>query len=252
MPPPFRKSSTTRRNAGLDSYMAIVDDIGRLRDDCLSRLDESHNYHAYTSGVWRVMQHVVRRGDRFTIRNQTTGDRVDETELSGLAQSYVTKYLASATFQHFVSFFERFIVNFLQRWLTEYPGSLSGNKLSFRSVLNAADKHEIVAIVVQKELHEITYKRVADWFGYLEKKAKLGCPNQDQIERLAEIKASRDVLVHNNGIANSVYIEKAMGRDRFSDGGSLELPEPYLSESWQLIKDVVTDVANAGIAKLES
>lgn len=232
--------------------MALIDEITPLRDDCLSSLDASHNYYAHTKSAWRLVQQMVRQGHKVTIRNQATGNTVDETELSGLAQNYVTGYLASATFQHFVSLFEQFVFDFLREWLTEYPRSLSGNQLQFRAVLDSADKNEIVATVVQKEVLGLAYKRLADWFAYLDKIAQLGCPTQDQIQRLAEIKASRDVLVHNNGISNSIYVDKSMGQARFADGDLLALPEHYHRESWQLIKQVVSDLADAGINKLET
>ena len=153
--------------------------------------------------------------------------------------------MATATFQHFVSIYERFIVDFVQTWLTEFPDSLPKNQLTFRTVLDAQDKHEIIASVVQQKVHGLTYKRVADWFKYIEEITGVNCPTQDQIERLCEIKASRDVLVHNNGIVHSIYIEKSMGQARFADGEKLLLPEPYHSKSWQLIKDVVTDIADS-------
>ena len=191
--------------------MALIDDITRLRDDSLASLDASHNYYAHTKGAWRLVQRIVRQGHEVTIRNQATGDTADGNELSGLAQEYVTVYLTSATFQHFVSLFENFVFDFIRAWLTEYPSSLSGNQLKFQTVLESADKDDVVAAVVQKEVLGLAYKRVAEWFAYLERIAQLSCPTQDQIKQLAEIKASRDVLVHNNGIANSVYVDKSMG-----------------------------------------
>jgi len=68
---------------------------------------------------------------------------------------------------------------------------------------------------------------------------------KDQIERLAEIKASRDILAHNRGIVN----EKPSGRARYEVGQRLEIPEPYLQESRTLIQNVVQDVSAAAIAK---
>lgn len=232
--------------------MALSDEIARLRDEMLSSLDASHDYYVHTKRVWRIVQQMARQGHQVTIRNRATGSTVDETELSGLVQGYVTGYLASATFQHFVSLFERFVAELIRLWLTEYPGSLSGKQVDFRTVHDSPDKDAIVASVVQKEVHELTFQRVSDWFEYLARIAKLGCPIQDEIERLAEIKASRDVLVHNNAIANPIYISKSMGRARFAVGDTLELPEQYHRESWQLIKQVVTDVAGAAISKLGS
>lgn len=230
--------------------MALVDHIAQLRDDSLSSLDASHDYYVHTKAAWRLVQAMVRQGHQFTIRNQATGNTVDEMGLSGLAQGYVTSLLAPATFQHFVSLFERFIFNLLRLWLTEYPGSLSARQIEFRTVLESPDRDAIITSVVQEEVHGLAYQRVADWFDYLEKIVKLDCPTQDEIARLAEIKASRDVLVHNNGIANSIYIAKSMGHARFADGDQLELPEDYHRDSWQLIRQVVTDVANAAVSKL--
>ena len=45
------------------------------------------------------------------------------------------------------------------------------------------------------------------------------------------------------------YVDKAMGRHRFSDGDTLELSESYHRDSWQLIKEIITDIADAGIDK---
>lgn len=230
--------------------MALFDEITQLRAGSLSSLNASHNYYTHTKRAWRLVQQMVRDGHRVSIENQATGNVVDETQLSGLAQDYVTGYLVSATFQDFVSLFERFVLDLVRLWLTEYPDNLSGKQLEFQTVLDAADRDAIVAAVVQDKVLGLGYNSIAKWFEYLEKIAKLGCPDQDQIERLAEIKASRDVLVHNNGIANSIYVAKSMGRARFADGDNLELPERYHLESWQLLIQVVSDVANAGIKKL--
>jgi hypothetical protein len=229
--------------------MMGLNEIVKLRDDALRSLDESHDYYAHTEAAWRLVQGMVRQGRTFTIRNHVTGKSVGEKEFSGLAQGYVTGYLASATFQHFVSLFELFIFNFLRAWLSEYPRQLAGKKLQFQVVLDATDRNEIISSVVEKELFEVAHGRVADWFEYLDKLVHLGCPTKDQVQRLAEIKASRDVLVHNNGIVNSIYIAKSMGLARFDDGAVLELPERYHRESWQLIKDVVRDIANAAVKK---
>ncbi|REJ75210.1 MAG: hypothetical protein DWQ34_27260 [Planctomycetota bacterium] len=230
--------------------MPLIDEVTKLRDDCLSALDASHDYYAHTKRAWRIVQQLAQRGYKVTIRNQVTGNTINETQLPGMAQEYVTGHLASATFQHFVSLLEHFVFDLLRAWLTEYPRSLSGKEVEFRIVLDAAGKSEIIAAVVEREVLGIAYQRLAEWFEHLERIAKLGCPTADQIQRLAEIKASRDVLVHNNGVTNSRYVGKSMGQARFAEGEALELPEVYHRESWQLIRQVVTDVADAAINKL--
>jgi hypothetical protein len=229
--------------------MALADDIQDLESRTLVALDASHDYYTYTKRVWRLLQQIVREGQKFSFRNLTTGTRVDEQMLLGRAQLYVTDYLMSSTFQHFVSLFEDFFFGLLRNWLAAYPASLSKKQVEMSTILKAADKAALVLTVVDKELNELKYERVADWFAHLERLTNLGCPTTDEIEKLAEIKASRDILVHNNGMANATYVAKAGRRARHQDGEKLEIPEQYHRESWETIKKVVHDLATAATAK---
>jgi hypothetical protein len=200
--------------------------------------------------VWRLLPEIVKDGRKFTFRNRTTGMQVDEQVLLGRAERYVAEYLMSSTFQHFVALFEDFFFELLRYWLAAYPASLSKKQVDMGAILRSPDKTAIVLTVVDKELNELKYERLADWFAYLDRLAKLGSPTADEIEKLAEIKASRDILVHNNGMANATYVFKAGSQARYGDGEKLEIPERYHLASWETINKVVRDVSAAAIAKL--
>jgi hypothetical protein len=229
--------------------MALAEQIRDLASRTLFALDASHDYYTYTKRVWRLLQQIVKEGRKFTFRNPTTGTRIDEQALLGRAQLYVTDYLRSSTFQHFVTLFEDFFFDLVRHWLAAYPGSLSKKQVEMGTILKAPDTTAIVLTVVDKELNELKYERVADWFAYLERLTNLGCPAVDEIEKLAEIKASRDILVHNHGLANATYVSKAGSRARCRDGERLEIPEQYHRESWETLKKVVRDVSTAAIGK---
>ena len=83
----------------------------------------------------------------------------------------------------------------------------------------------------------------------MEEKAKLGCPTPVEIDRIAEAKASRDVLVHNQGVASKTYESKAGNLARYKDGQSIDISEHYHRETWELIRKVIGDISNAAIAK---
>ena len=118
-------------------------------------------------------------------------------------------------------------------------------------MVNAPDIATVVLAVVDRELNEIKYERVADWFAYLERLAKLGVPTSEEIERLAEIKVGRDILVHNKGIVNATYVHKAGRCARFAVGQKLEIDVPYHLASWETIKRVVNDLSTALIGKVQ-
>jgi hypothetical protein len=230
--------------------MTLANEIRDLEVRSLSALEVGHNYYTYTKGVWRLMQRTVKEGRRFTIRNMTTGTSADEQTLLGLAQQYITEYHTSFTFQHFVSLFEDWLFELLRLWLLAYPRSLAGRQVDFLAVLQAPDKAAIALAVVDKELNDLKYKRVSEWFAYLEKLAHLGTPTADEIERLAEIKASRDILVHNKGVVNATYLAKAGARSRYHLGERLEIPGRYHRETWETIRRLVQDVSEAAHKKL--
>lgn len=93
------------------------------------------------------------------------------------------------------------------------------------------------------------YERPAEWFAYLEDKVKLGCPTADEIDRIAEAKASRDVLIHNRGVASKIYVSKSRRFARCREGEILDVTEPYHREIWELLRKVVAEVSDAAIAK---
>jgi len=231
--------------------MALAERIHEIHDEYLALLDERHDYYVYSKLAWRLIQQQEQRGLQLTFRNLETDHTIDGSDLSKLSQRYVTGYLASTTFQDFVSLFEQFIFDFLRIWLVKYPDSLREKEVAFGKVLDSADKNEIVDAVIEKKIHELGHKKINDWFDEIEKITQLKGPSKDQMQKLVEIKASRDIFVHSKGVANHVYVTKSGGQARAANGKTLDLSEKYHRDSWQLIKLVVSDLAESGISKLE-
>ena len=193
-----------------------------------------------------------------------TGTDTDGPALSVLSRGYVSGYLAESLFQHYVSLFEDYTFALIGHWLMAYPQGIVGldddkgdeklkktDKLVPMSfIIDNEDRDRILRAVIERELDRLKYRRLTAWFDYLNKRAKLGAPSRDQIERLAELKASRDVLAHNGGIVNQTYINKAGNKARYADGDRLEIQKQYLRDCWLLIIDVVRETSKAAIEKL--
>ena len=230
--------------------MALPDEIAALRDRVLADLRAAHDYYTDTKIAWEIVVLAIDDGRTFAVENLTTGTVTTHVELAGKSRGYVAEQLTQATFQQFIGIFENFFFDLLRLWLTAYPRNLSGKKVDFEDVLAAPDKDAITAHVVARELNEILYRRPSAWFDYLEDKAKLGCPTVDEVAKIAEAKASRDVLVHNRGVASKSYEAKAGNLARYKPGEQIDIPEHYHRETWELLRRVVTDISNAAIAKV--
>ena len=230
--------------------MALADDIRDLRDRTVAELTRAHDYFIDSKMAWRIVRKVIRAGGKLSSVNSTTGSAITETTLAAKSERYVTEQLAEATFQQFVATFENFFFDLLRLWLMAYPQSLGEKDVPLKIVLAATDKEAVALHVVNKELNEIAYERPKEWFRYLDGRVKLGCPTDEQIDRIAEAKASRDILAHNRGTANKVYTVKAGKLARFEEGQKLVIPESYHRATWESIRTMVTDLCDSAIAKV--
>lgn len=230
--------------------MTLADDIQSLESRALEALHASYDYFADSRLAWRILQTLIEdKGLKFHSRNHATGTHIDEQRFLELAQSYVTRYLTAFTFQHFVSLFEDFLFDLLRTWLAAFPQSLSSEPLELRTVLEASGTEAVVGAVVDRKLHALAHQRPGDWFKFLKRLSGIDGPAEHDIARLAEIKASRDVLVHNNGIANAVYVRKAGPLARRNDGEKLSISSTYHRESWAVIERLIRDLSAAAIVK---
>jgi hypothetical protein len=229
--------------------MPLRDDIEALCDRILADLASSHDYYANTKQAWRVVQLYIDSGKSVEFFNVHTGNNIPAAALPAQSQFYVDTYLASATFQQFVSLLEDFVLGLLRLWLRSFPHRLENRKLAASVVFAAKDIEEAREQVVQQQVLDVAYKPLPDWFAFLNSLVNLSHPSKEEIERLAEIKASRDVLVHNRGVVNTIYVEKAGVYKRFDAGAEIEIPEPYHLECWNLIRKIVSEMTADALAR---
>jgi hypothetical protein len=229
--------------------MPLEDDIRDLGARSRAALDALHDYYTHTKNAWRVVQLYANEGHKFTVRNRTTGSVLNEQDLLGRAQGYITGQLASGTFKESFAIFEEFFFGLLRLWLSSYPGSLSDLEVTFARVLKAGSLDALTQELIGERLNRRQYQGVKDWFKYLNAQMALGVPTADQINRIAELKASRDILEHHQAVVNSEYRRKAGSLARFNVGDRLEIPEHYHRDSWTLLRDVIREIADAAAVK---
>jgi hypothetical protein len=121
--------------------------------------------------------------------------------------------------------------------------------LTGKEIFNLPDKTAIIDALVEKELKDIFYDRPANWFEYVKGMVNIAAPTVAEAEQFAEIKATRDVLVHGQGIANAYYVDKAGKLARVQPGQSLDVPGPYHQASWTLIRKLVQDIGTEMAAR---
>jgi hypothetical protein len=128
---------------------------------------------------------------------------------------------------------ECLVSDILIDFLICYPGHLENKDIS---IVDLSENHS-----VQNAIRVRAQKTVTDWshgrferyldkaISILNKKARI---DADLIERMKEIKATRDILVHNGGRHNNLYEEKAGKYKRKPDFNEyLEISKDYILAS---------------------
>jgi hypothetical protein len=229
--------------------MALRDDVAAIRDRTLRALDDAHDYFTYSKGAWRIVQIAVKRvGRPITLRNRVTQTRIGGEDLGQRSQRY-TQELASATLQKFASIFECFLHDLLSRWLQSFPQSLASRQISAKDIFALPDKDAIIGALIEKELKDVFFDRPTNWFSYLRDRVGVSPLSDLDVEQFVEIKATRDVLVHGQGVANAYYLDKAGKAARVAQGQSLNVSEPYHLASWELVRKLVREIGDAVAAK---
>lgn len=235
----------------VQNHSVRIQEIESLKTKFLNELNKVHDYYAESKEAWQIIQSSVRQGMNFEITNSVTGSVTNQNELAAKARDYVAYQLSESTFQQIVTLFEAFFFDLLKIWLQMYPLSLSGSKIDAKIILESPDKESIVDFMIDKDLNEVKYKRISEWFDYLKGKVSLkGYFVENEIEKLAEVRASRDVLVHAQGIVGTIYLTKSGTCARYLVGERVEISEIYLTETWSLTQKVMTQLVDAFIGKL--
>ena len=173
--------------------MPIPDDLRVIAERANRELDAVHDFFVHSKSVWQSFVIVVGEGHRTVAENLATGTRVDQDELVRLAPQYTWEYLATFTFRQFVSAFEVFLFEFLHRLLQHNPWQFAKRSLDFEAVLEAGSRDEIISDILSKQLNELKYEQLREWFVAINKAVKLECPTESDIDALAEIKAAREI-----------------------------------------------------------
>jgi hypothetical protein len=122
-------------------------------------------------------------------------------------------------------------------------------KIDVDFVIEAASIEDAVAEIIDMELASVFYAGPKAQLTYLEK--VLGVSLDDQLKlSWREIKATRDILVHNSGIVNSVYLAKTETAARGTMGENLIVDKLYFEQSAVIMKTLIGRIVSLFQARL--
>ena len=133
-----------------------------------------------------------------------------------------------------VTIMESVLSDLLAIVLKKFPQKI-GAKRSIRSsvVLAATSIEEVHIKTIEAVLNELAYKSPKDFAVEFEQLMSINLLECSAYHKYIEIKATRDIYIHNNGNANETYISKSDSHSRVKAGEFLPINTVYFLESFE-------------------
>lgn len=134
------------------------------------------------------------------------------------------------SFVYLVALFDAFLSDAFSAVAKARPGILKSSKkqISYERVLEFGSIGALIEFIVTRELNELSYKSIGDQAEYY--KDRFGVSLGDSgiaIAALVELRATRNLLVHNNGIVNQIFIE-LVPETTLNIGDAVKIDASYL------------------------
>ena len=159
--------------------------------------------------------------------------------------------LVRSAFIYSVALFDGFLADAFCTVLSYRPEVMSTSKkqLSYDSIIRLHRSNELIQFMATREINEISYGSVRDQARYFQERFGVDLAQSGvDITHLTEIRATRNVLVHNNGIVNSVYLEAVPG-STYKLGDTLNLTTSDVAKKGGELLTVVKFVRDVIVEK---
>jgi hypothetical protein len=139
-----------------------------------------------------------------------------------------------------VTTIEALLGDILRDTLIEFPVKISNKrKLEFELVLEAKSLDEIKTALVNSIINELAYKSPKDFAEEFSKYVGINLLEKPTYHKYIELKATRDIYIHNQGVANEIYLSKADTLARVKSGQFLPVDIQYFLQSYECCLQII-------------
>jgi hypothetical protein len=227
--------------------------IQNLSDEYLRRLGEIHDDYVHTRMLWNELLVRVRRHKmKLSVENPITKTVLDGSDLAGKSRSSVQR-LMERSFKDIVAQLELFVAELLRLWLTANTTLISEKALNVATLLASKTLAEAQSAAleeaIESSISDKMYGRPDRWLNYLKKNVGARFAALDE-SSFIEMKARRDILEHNNGVAEATYRDKAKAAAKYQLGQQVEIANQDVDEAYHLVQRLIRELTASAIATL--
>ncbi len=225
-------------NLGNALYQLIADarnalfNQGELAQLTYGALDvAAGNLRASTEDEVAVTYPIGYRADRTTI---TSTNKYKKEQLLARYGYLAFNQLALNGLVQLVTIVEALLGDVVRAVVTRYPQKLGAKRtIPMTTVLESTSIEEIHVRATDALLNELAYKSPTDFAESTQPILSINLLECPAFHRYVEIKASRDIFIHNRGVANEIYARKCGSHARVRPGQQLPADITYFLESYE-------------------
>lgn len=178
-------------------------------------------------------------------RKKAAVARRTDSELKSLYSSFITRELFGTLLIGIVSLTESFLLEALRLVIRAHPhklgisiqGTDTQRYVPIATVLRADDLDELIEELIEDRIHSISYASPRDYLEFFHRVT--GVETGDSaFSQYIEIKATRDLLVHNSGKVNAIYLAKVGKSKRASLNAIIPITSEYFDHAIATLKRI--------------
>lgn len=171
------------------------------------------------------------RPDKVAIPNTR---KYRKEELLGRYQFLAFHQLSVNGLVQLVTIIEAMLGDIVRAVTIRYPQKIGSKRtVSLQIILESTSVEEIHLRATDALLNDLSYKSPLEFAESLEQLLSINLMECPAFHRYIEVKATRDIFIHNRGIANDIYIRKAGSHARVKSGQQLPADIQYFLESYE-------------------
>ena len=133
-----------------------------------------------------------------------------------------------------VTIVESVLSDIIRAVILKYPKKLGSKRtVKLQMVLEASTIEEVHLQATDSLLNELAYKSPAELAEAVKPLLSLNLLECPSFHKYMEIKASRDIFIHNRGVVNVIYLRKAGSHARAAENTQLPADISYFLESYE-------------------
>jgi hypothetical protein len=136
---------------------------------------------------------------------------------------------------HLVSHMEAAFFRLTSSIIKAFPSRLGDDRqMRARSAFEANSLEDLQARIIESFCTDLAFKNPVDYAKTAKKIYEIDISDFPEFTSYLEVKATRDIFIHNLGIANDIYQGKAKGDSRAANGVRLPLDPAYFNHAYHV------------------